>query len=81
MLRKRCETLSKRELGVALVTKEMMNNQVGGALGISEVTVKAHREKALQKMQAASLVDLVKIGDAPGITASPSGQVRLASKD
>jgi FixJ family two-component response regulator len=33
--------------------------QVGGELGISEITVKAHRGRAMQKMQARTLVDLV----------------------
>jgi FixJ family two-component response regulator len=36
-----------------------MNKQVGGELGISEITVKAHRGRVMRKMQAASLADLV----------------------
>jgi FixJ family two-component response regulator len=39
----------------------LLNKQIGGELGISEVTVKAHRGKAMQKMQANSLPDLVRM--------------------
>ncbi|MGC2447619.1 MAG: LuxR C-terminal-related transcriptional regulator [Candidatus Sulfotelmatobacter sp.] len=38
-----------------------MNKQVGGELGISEITVKAHRGQVMQKMQANSLADLVRM--------------------
>lgn len=37
----------------------LMNKQVGGELGISEITVKAHRGKVMRKMKADSLADLV----------------------
>jgi FixJ family two-component response regulator len=61
-LRERYETLSKREREVmALVVSGRMNKQVGGDLGISEITVKAHRGRAMQKMEAASLAHLVTI--------------------
>jgi hypothetical protein len=39
----------------------LLNKQVGGELGISEITVKAHRGKVMLKMQASSLPDLVKM--------------------
>jgi FixJ family two-component response regulator len=42
-----------------LVVTGELNKQVGGDLGISEITVKAHRGKMMRKMQAGSLVDLV----------------------
>src|SRR5580704_11590857 len=53
-------SLSRREREVmALVVSGLLNKQVGGELGISEITVKAHRGKVMRKMQAGSLADLV----------------------
>lgn len=55
-------SLTPRERQVmALVATGKLNKQVGGELGISEITVKAHRGKVMQKMKAASLPDLVKM--------------------
>jgi FixJ family two-component response regulator len=60
VLRNRHASLSPREREVmALVVSGLLNKQVGGELGISEITVKAHRGRMMQKMQAASLADLV----------------------
>ncbi len=59
-LRDRHASLSPREREVmALVVSGLLNKQVGGELGISEITVKAHRGRMMQKMQASSLADLV----------------------
>jgi FixJ family two-component response regulator len=59
-IRDRYESLSRREREVmALVVTGRMNKQVGGALGISEITVKAHRGRMMRKMKAGSLPDLV----------------------
>ncbi len=59
-LRDRYALLSGREQEVmALVVSGLLNKQVGGELGISEITVKAHRGKVMRKMQAGSLADLV----------------------
>jgi FixJ family two-component response regulator len=67
-LRERYETLSPREREVmGLVVTGRMNKQVGGDLGISEITVKAHRGRAMQKMEAASLAHLVTIAAKLGV--------------
>jgi FixJ family two-component response regulator len=59
-LRDRHDSLSPREQEVmALVVAGLLNKQVGGELGISEITVKAHRGRVMRKMQAGSLADLV----------------------
>ena len=53
-------TLTPREREVmALVVAGLLNKQVGGELGISEITVKAHRGQVMRKMKADSLPDLV----------------------
>jgi FixJ family two-component response regulator len=58
----RYASLTRREGQVmALVVSGLLNKQVGGELGISEITVKAHRGQVMQKMQAQSLPDLVRI--------------------
>ena len=62
VLRDRYASLSCRERQVmALVVSGLLNKQIGGELGISEITVKAHRGKVMQKMQADSLADLVRM--------------------
>ena len=55
-------SLTPRERQVmALVVSGLLNKQVGGELGISEITVKAHRGQVMQKMKANSLPDLVRM--------------------
>ena len=62
VLRERYASLTQRERQVmALVVSGLLNKQIGGELRISEITVKAHRGKVMQKMKADSLADLVKM--------------------
>jgi FixJ family two-component response regulator len=59
-LQSRFASLSNREREVmTLVVKGLMNKQVGGELDISEITVKAHRGRVMEKMRATTFVDLV----------------------
>lgn len=67
-LRHKYASLSRREQEVmALVVTGLLNKQVGGKLGISEITVKAHRGRMMRKMEAASLADLVTMAGRLGI--------------
>jgi FixJ family two-component response regulator len=67
-LQDRYSSLSPREREVmVLVVSGLLNKQVGGELGISEITVKAHRGKVMQKMKADSLPDLVKMAGKLGL--------------
>jgi FixJ family two-component response regulator len=64
-LRARFEELTPREKEViAQVASGLMNKQVAGEMGVSEITVKVHRGNAMRKMGARSLADLVKMMDA-----------------
>jgi FixJ family two-component response regulator len=61
-LRNRYASLTPRERQVmALVVSGLLNKQVAGELGISEITVKAHRGQVMQKLKANSLADLVRM--------------------
>jgi FixJ family two-component response regulator len=71
-LRKCYASLTSRERQVMeLVVAGRLNKQVGGELGISEITVKAHRGKVMRKMKADSLPDLVKMAARLGLVAAP----------
>jgi FixJ family two-component response regulator len=75
-LRNRYASLTGREREVmTLVVSGLLNKQVGSELGISEITVKAHRGRVMQKMKANSLADLVKMAarlQPVGAPASPT---------
>jgi RNA polymerase sigma factor (sigma-70 family) len=61
-LRERFESLSAREREVvAMVVSGMPNKQIAAKIGITENTVKVHRSRAMEKLQAQSLADLVKM--------------------
>ena len=67
-LRESYASLSRREREVmALVVAGLLNKQVGGELGISEITVKAHRGQMMRKMQADSLPGLVRMAAKLGL--------------
>jgi FixJ family two-component response regulator len=67
-LRRRYESLTAREREViALVVAGLLNKQIAGELGTAERTVKAHRSQVMQKMQADSVADLVRMAGRLGI--------------
>ena len=75
-LRARYASLTTRERQVmALVVSGLLNKQVGGELGISEITVKAHRGKVMEKMSAGSLPDLVKMAARLRLPPPPNSSV------
>jgi FixJ family two-component response regulator len=64
ILRESYASLTRREQEVmALVVSGRLNKQTGSSLGISEITVKAHRGKMMRKMKAGSLPELVRMAD------------------
>jgi FixJ family two-component response regulator len=73
-LRDRHASLTRREREVmALVVSGLLNKQVGGELGISEITVKAHRGQVMRKMKADSLADLVTMAATLRLGPPPTG--------
>jgi len=72
-LRERYDSLTPREQEVmGLVVSGLLNKQIAATLGVSEVTVKVHRGQIMEKMQADSLANLVRMAERLGIPASKS---------
>jgi FixJ family two-component response regulator len=72
LLEARLERLTPREREVfALVAAGLLNKQVGFELGTTEKTIKVHRARVMEKMEATSLADLVRMAGRLGITAPP----------
>jgi FixJ family two-component response regulator len=70
-VRARFGDLTEREREVmGLVTAGLMNKQIAGELGLSEITVKIHRGHVMRKMAARSLADLVRMAEALGVRRS-----------
>jgi FixJ family two-component response regulator len=68
-LNRRVNSLTPREREIlALVVSGDRNKQIAGRLGLSEMTVKVHRSQIMRKMQAKSLVDLVRMTDKLGVS-------------
>lgn len=68
----RMERLTPRECEVfALVATGLLNKQVGFELGTSEKTIKVHRARVMEKMEAKSLADLVRMAGQLGLVAPP----------
>ena len=67
-LRARFDSLTPREQQViSYVTSGLMNKQIAGQIGVSEITVKVHRGNIMRKMGAKSLADLVRMADVLGL--------------
>ncbi|EJC83229.1 response regulator [Rhizobium leguminosarum bv. trifolii WSM2297] len=72
-LQSRYNSLTPREREIMhLVVAGSVNKQIAAEVGLSEVTVKVHRGHVMRKMQARSLVDLVRMADSLGLTTKPA---------
>jgi len=71
LVRRRFETLTGRERQVlALVVTGKLNKEIAAELGTSEITVKVHRGHMMRKLEAESVIDLVRIAEKLGVGAS-----------
>jgi FixJ family two-component response regulator len=77
-LRNRYQTLTAREHEVmALVVSGMLNKQIAAELGTSEITIKVHRGRVMQKMHAQSFADLVRMGEKLNLSAGQEGSQQV----
>jgi FixJ family two-component response regulator len=61
-MQQRFESLTRREQeGISMVVSGMLNKQIASQLGTAENTVKVHRRRAMEKMQAKSLAELIRM--------------------
>lgn len=68
-IRRKLASLTPREHEVfRWVITGMLNKEIGAELGVTEKTIKVHRARVMQKMEAASLADLVRLAGKAGIT-------------
>lgn len=75
------ELLTPREREVmSLVTAGLLNKQVAGQLGLSEVTIKIHRGNMMRKMQAQSLADLVRMAEELGVRDTSAARYRALTQ-
>src|SRR5207302_7429385 len=75
VVRSHIATLTPREWQVfELVIRGNTNKHVANALGSTERTIKAHRQRVMEKMQVRSLAELVSLAERVGVFASASGQ-------
>ncbi len=75
MVRTRIATLTPRERQVfELVIRGQTNKQVANALGSTERTIKAHRQRVMEKMQVQSLAELVSLAERVGVLGGTSGK-------
>jgi FixJ family two-component response regulator len=75
IFRARIATLTPREREVfELIVRGYINKQIGGALGCTERTVKAHRQRVMEKMLVQSLAELVTLAERAGVSASAAPQ-------
>jgi RNA polymerase sigma factor (sigma-70 family) len=78
-VRSRIATLTPRERQVfELVVRGKMNKQIATQLGTSARTVKAHRERVMEKMQVQSLAELVSLAERAGVLNGASGNGQTA---
>jgi FixJ family two-component response regulator len=79
-LRARVSRFTPRETEVfALVVRGKLNKQIAAELGTAERTVKAHRQKVMEKCEARSLAELVRLAERLGMVAAP--EAGIAPKD